>query len=101
MTKKTSIVWFRQDLRLSDNSAFSEGLNLGKIFPIYILDNCAPNLFKLGEASKIWLHHSFNNLNAALNSKLNIYTRSVLNLGLHANSKSAFIKFAISSDVRM
>jgi len=73
MTKEISIVWFRQDLRLSDNPALSEGLNLGKIFPIYILDDCAPNLFKMGEASKIWLHHSLNNLNKALNGKLNIY----------------------------
>jgi deoxyribodipyrimidine photo-lyase len=73
MTKEVSIVWFRQDLRLSDNPALSEALAHGKIFPIYIFDDCAPAPFKIGEASKIWLHHSLNNLNKALNGKLNIY----------------------------
>ncbi|HJN37526.1 MAG TPA: deoxyribodipyrimidine photo-lyase [Gammaproteobacteria bacterium] len=73
MTKVVSIVWFRQDLRLSDNPALSEALAQGKIFPIYILDDCAPNLFKLGEASKIWLDYSLNKLNKALKGKLNIY----------------------------
>ena len=73
MTKEVSIVWFRQDLRLSDNPALSEALAHGKIFPIYIFDDCAPAAFKIGEASKIWLHHSLNNLNTALNRKLNIY----------------------------
>ncbi|MDN3509683.1 MAG: deoxyribodipyrimidine photo-lyase [Candidatus Neptunochlamydia sp.] len=73
MTKEVSIVWFRQDLRLSDNPALSEALAHGKILPIYIFDDCAPTPFKIGEASKIWLHHSLNNLNAALNRKLNIY----------------------------
>lgn len=73
MTKEVSIFWFRQDLRLSDNPALLEALTLGKIFPIYIWDDCAPNIFKRGEASKIWLHHSLNCLNKALNDKLNIY----------------------------
>jgi deoxyribodipyrimidine photo-lyase len=57
MTKEISIVWFRQDLRLSDNPAIAEASNLGTILPIYILDDCAPNPFKIGGASKIWLHH--------------------------------------------
>ena len=73
MTKKISIVWFRQDLRLSDNPAVVEALNLGKILPIYILDDCAPDPFKIGGASKIWLHHSLNSLNKSLNGKLNVY----------------------------
>ena len=73
MTKEVSIVWFRQDLRLSDHPALSEALPHGEIFPIYIFDDCAPDPFKIGEASKIWLHHSLNNLKTALNRKLNIY----------------------------
>jgi deoxyribodipyrimidine photo-lyase len=73
MTKEISIVWFRQDLRLLDNPAIAEASNLGTILPIYILDDCAPNPFKIGEASKIWLHHSLNSLNASLNGKLNVY----------------------------
>jgi len=73
MKKEISIVWFRQDLRLSDNPALSEALTLGKIFPIYILEDCAPAPFKMGEAIKIWLHHSLNHLNQALHNRLNIY----------------------------
>jgi len=73
MTKEISIIWFRQDLRLSDNPAVIEASNLGKILPIYIFDDCAPNPFKIGAASKIWLHHSLNSLNKSLNGKLNIY----------------------------
>ena len=74
MTKEVSIVWFRQDLRLSDNLSLSEALAHGEILPIYIFDDCAPVPFKIGKASKIWLHHSLNRLNKALNDKLNIYT---------------------------
>lgn len=73
MTKKISIVWFRRDLRISDNPAIVEASNLGKILPIYILDDCAPNPFKIGGASKIWLHHSLDSLNKSLDGKLNIY----------------------------
>jgi deoxyribodipyrimidine photo-lyase len=74
MAKEISIVWFRQDLRLSDNPAIAEAANLGTILPIYILDDCAPNPFKIGGASKIWLHHSLNSLNSSLNGKLNVYS---------------------------
>ena len=73
MTREISIVWFRQDLRLSDNPAVVEASDLGKILPIYILDDCAPNPFKIGGASKVWLHHSLNSLNKSLNGKLNVY----------------------------
>lgn len=73
MQKKISIVWFRQDLRLSDNPTITAASELGDILPVYIFDDCAPNEFKLGNASKIWLHHALENLNASLNRKLNFY----------------------------
>lgn len=72
MTQKVSIVWFRQDLRLSDNPSLFEAVAHGKAFPTYIFDDCAPAPFNLGEASKIWLLHSLDHLNKALNEKLNI-----------------------------
>ncbi len=74
MAKEVSIVWFRQDLRLSDNPTIAAATNLGTILPIYILDDCAPNPFKIGAASKVWLHHSLNSLNSSLDGKLNIYS---------------------------
>lgn len=73
MKKEISIVWFRQDLRLSDNPTLEAASQVGEILPIYILDDCAPPLFKMGSASKIWLHHSLLKLNESLNGNLNLY----------------------------
>ena len=73
MTKEISIVWFRKDLRLSDNSALLAASEIGEILGIYILDDCAPNSFKIGSASKVWLHTSLSKLNESLNNKLNLY----------------------------
>ena len=73
MTKEISIVWFRQDLRLSHNYALIEGVKRGKIVPIYVFDDAAPDQFKIGRASKLWLHHSLQSLNESLNNKLNVY----------------------------
>lgn len=46
------IVWFRKDLRLSDNPALYAAAKKGVVLPLYILDET------LGAASKWWLHHS-------------------------------------------
>ena len=73
MKKTNSILWFRQDLRLSDNLALLNASNLGNVLPIYILDDCAPHTFKLGRASQIWLHHSLKKLNQSLHGNLNLY----------------------------
>ena len=67
--EKISIFWFRQDLRISDNPALFEAAKGDKVFPIYILDNDA----NIGNASKVWLHHSLNKLNESLGNKLNVY----------------------------
>jgi len=49
----TSLVWFRNDLRLEDNPALAAALAAGdKILPVYVLDERA------GAASRWWLHHS-------------------------------------------
>lgn len=73
MKNDISIVWFRQDLRISDNPALLEASQVGTILPIYILDDCAPKPFKIGNATKVWLHHSVDKLNQSLDEKLNIY----------------------------
>lgn len=69
-----SIVWFRQDLRLEDNPALVEASKHGKILPIYILDDINSEDYKLGAASRVWLHHSLKLLNKSLNNNLSIYT---------------------------
>lgn len=60
----TAIVWFRQDLRLSDNPAFFEACTrYEKVIPLYILDG---KLSLLGEAQGWWLHHSLSALKLSL-----------------------------------
>lgn len=74
MKQSISIFWFRQDLRLSDNPGLVEAARLGKILPIYILDDLSPSPFKIGNASKIYLHNSLESLNKSLNGNLNFYS---------------------------
>ncbi len=74
MTKEISIVWFRQDLRILDNLTIAAASEKGQILPIYILDDCAPKLFKIGSSTKIWLYHSLDKLNESLKGNLNLYT---------------------------
>lgn len=81
--KIVNIVWFRNDLRLSDNPALFESVKLGNILPIYIFDDpdpSKPDQLKIGAASKYWLHHSLESLNKSLNNKLNIYSGKALDI---------------------
>jgi deoxyribodipyrimidine photo-lyase len=73
MTNNLTIFWFRQDLRLSDNPGLFEAAKTGSILPIYILDDESAGAFKIGAASRWWLHHSLNKLNESLGNKLNLY----------------------------
>lgn len=73
MTTDTSpiVVWFRQDLRIKDNPALLAAHQTGHpIVPLYILDeeNCGE--WKLGGASRWWLHESLKALNDALEGNL-------------------------------
>ncbi|WP_045104839.1 cryptochrome/photolyase family protein [Legionella hackeliae] len=55
-----AIVWFRQDLRLSDNPAFASACNEHEVvIPIFIFDK---ETSVLGSAQKWWLHYSLNEL---------------------------------------
>lgn len=70
--KRSIIVWFRQDLRLSDNPALYNAAKHKdmKIIPLYILDDESAQSWKMGGASRVWLHHSLNALNDSLDGKL-------------------------------
>lgn len=71
MSKDTAIVWFRQDLRLSDNPALSAAVKSGaKILPVYILDDDNAGDWKMGGASRAWLHRSLESLNDSLGGHL-------------------------------
>ncbi|GGB42153.1 deoxyribodipyrimidine photo-lyase [Roseibium aquae] len=56
----TTIVWFRQDLRLADNPALTAAASAGTVIPVFIWDEMADltNSQPLGGAGKWWLHHS-------------------------------------------
>jgi deoxyribodipyrimidine photo-lyase len=61
---KPIIVWFRQDLRLEDNPALLAAHESGQpIIPVYILDDVNSGEWKMGGASRWWLHQSLGALN--------------------------------------
>ncbi len=56
---RPALVWFRDDLRLSDQPALSAAIASGApVLCIYVLDEESPGLRPLGGASRWWLHHS-------------------------------------------
>lgn len=58
------VVWFRQDLRLTDNPALAAAVASGRpIIPLYVLDETAA---PLGGASLWWLDKSLASLDASL-----------------------------------
>ncbi|MEX1034586.1 MAG: deoxyribodipyrimidine photo-lyase [Sneathiella sp.] len=68
-----SIHWFRQDLRLSDNRALSAAVEADRLIPVYILDDENAENFRMGSASRWWLHHSLLALNDALQGELRVF----------------------------
>jgi deoxyribodipyrimidine photo-lyase len=63
------IIWFRQDLRLTDQPAVRAAAAAGPIIPVYILDDAAPGDWAMGSASRWWLHHSLASLDKDLRKK--------------------------------
>ena len=56
------IVWFRRNLRLTDNEALAAACNTKRpIIPLYVHDS-----LDAGSASRWWLHHSLSKLDDAL-----------------------------------
>lgn len=65
------IVWFRQDLRLADNPAWSDACaSQSPVIPVYVLDDTNAGPWKMGGASRAWLYHSLNQLDKSLNGQL-------------------------------
>jgi deoxyribodipyrimidine photo-lyase len=55
----TSIVWFRDDLRLGDHPALRAALDRGgPVVLLYLFDQESPGIRSLGGATRWWLHHS-------------------------------------------
>jgi deoxyribodipyrimidine photo-lyase len=65
------IMWFRQDLRVSDHPALTAAAAAGPAIPVFILDDETPGTWRWGGASRWWLHHSL----AALSQELPLVLR--------------------------
>ena len=64
------IVWFRVDLRLSDNAALHHAVRTGRpVICLYVLEEGTPDLREPGGAKKWWLHHSLAALDASLRER--------------------------------
>ena len=62
-----SIVWLRNDLRVSDNPALVEALRTGQpVLPVFSLDDETVGRRPLGSASRWWLHYSLHSLDESL-----------------------------------
>lgn len=62
-----NIVWFRNNLRISDNPPLYDACKKGEVLAVYILEE------GIGAASKYWLNHSLTSLNKSLGGMLNFY----------------------------
>lgn len=63
----TTILWFRQDLRTTDNPALDAAVQRGgPVFPVFIWSPDEEQEWAYGGASKWWLHHSLKSLDDSL-----------------------------------
>jgi deoxyribodipyrimidine photo-lyase len=68
--KNPAILWFRNDLRLSDHAALNAALETGRtVLPVFILDDKAAGRWAMGSASRWWLHHSLDALEQSLRQR--------------------------------
>jgi deoxyribodipyrimidine photo-lyase len=69
----TTLVWYRQDLRIVDQPALAAAEARGTVVPVYIWAHEEEAPWAPGGASRWWLHHSLGSLSeqlAALKSRL-------------------------------
>ncbi len=76
-------MWFRQDLRLSDNPALTAAVAANDTLAVYILDDINSQDWKMGAASRWWLHHSLQALNDSLQGNLLVLAGDPLQLLPH------------------
>jgi deoxyribodipyrimidine photo-lyase len=68
--EKSTIVWFRRDLRLMDNPALEAALSLGHpVIPVFIESPEDGSPWPPGAASRWWLHQSLTALDVSLSAR--------------------------------
>src|SRR5512139_3942637 len=91
----SSIVWFRNDLRLADNPALIAALGAGHpVVPVYVLDEETEGVRLPGAAARWWLHHSLQSLDAVLHA---LGSRLILRRG---PAERAIVDLAAECDAR-
>ncbi|MEO0620383.1 MAG: deoxyribodipyrimidine photo-lyase [Pseudomonadota bacterium] len=90
MADAPTIVWFRQDLRVSDHPALTAASKRdGAVVPVYILCDEPEGDWSIGGASRWWLHHSL----VALSRKLEgLGSRLILRRGAAVDVLQALAK---------
>jgi len=69
LSEAPAIVWFRQDLRIADNPALHAAVESGRpVIALYVLDDETPGTWRMGGASRWWLHGSLTQLARDLES---------------------------------
>ena len=67
---RPAIVWYRDDLRLSDHAALhAAATSHAPVVCVYVLDDDAPGLRRLGGAARWWLAQSLGALQASLHQR--------------------------------
>jgi len=70
VTDPPTLLWFRQDLRLSDNPALAAALERrGPVIPVFIWAPEEEGAWPPGAASRWWLHQSLASLSGALEKR--------------------------------
>ncbi len=72
------IVWLRRDLRMADNPALYEAAKAGPVIAVFVLDDECAKTHAYGGASRWWLHHSLESLQASFAKR---HARIVLRKG--------------------
>ena len=70
MTQYSSIFWFQNDLRITDNPALKHTADSGSVLPVFIYDDVNCGDHGNGGASNWWLHHSLMSLSKSLDENL-------------------------------
>ena len=65
----TTILLFRQDMRLNDHPALATAAKRGEVLPVFIYDENVAGSWGLGGASQWWLHESLTSLSGAISAQ--------------------------------
>ncbi|MEM7081472.1 MAG: deoxyribodipyrimidine photo-lyase [Pseudomonadota bacterium] len=86
----TTLIWYRQDLRLCDHRPLTRALEAGhEVVCCYVYDQHTPGRHRIGGASRWWLHHALVDLDAQLRQRGG---RLILRAGRYADVLPTLVK---------